>query len=738
MLRLVFALIFLGTNLLMAQNPCLSSQAFHIVVLGSSTAAGSGPSAPDSAWVNRYRKYLQQINPANQVTNLAQGGTTTYHIMPDWFSAPSGRPQRNTAKNVSQAIRLNADAIIVNMPSNDAANGFSVAEHLHNFRAIVATADSAGIPVWTCTTQPRNFNATKWQVQEDVRDSILQIFGARAIDFWTGLPSANNGILPGFDSGDGVHLNDAGHRLLFKRVLGKNIVSQLLDTLNSPDVFAFGLQALAARCGNTTDTFEVHISNAGPTTNYALPIKWELQGPVSTAIFYDTLRGGVSTCVDTLMKRAFNTSGGGLFHLRLSLQTNNDSITANDSLEISFRRTALPSLTGQDDSVCAGAKARLFASGGDTILWYDAQGNFLQFGDSLKMDSVTTTQWFRAQAARGPFHFSQSLFTLSNTNINFRGIMFSLVAQDSLYVDSLALKVQNAGTYELTAYYLRQNYKGQEQNASAWTLWGKDSISSAAPGAFASAHFSTLLIPQGDTLSIYLQMPNGVNLQYANQGVEKTFRDSLLNLTSGTGIGGHFGSTYFPRLFSGSIYYHHGFKPEGQCQRDTLLAAVVRPQPDILPDTLILTRGSGPFQRTLPTSFTNVNWSTGHTGHAFSLTSSDLQSCTWQIFWVSGVDNNGCFFSDTMRAYFDDPLSLRSSAINYLTVFPNPNKGQFYLENGGSARREFEIINGQGIVLWQGKIKPEERLQLNLPSGMYYIIDQLSSAFAGSVLVLKP
>ena len=114
-------------------NPCLKSQAFHIVVLGSSTAAGAGPSVPDSTWVNRYRKFIQEINPANQVTNLAQGGTNTYQIMPTWFVPPPGRPTSNPARNITQAILLGADAVIINMPSNDAAGGIGTNEQLFNF-----------------------------------------------------------------------------------------------------------------------------------------------------------------------------------------------------------------------------------------------------------------------------------------------------------------------------------------------------------------------------------------------------------------------------------------------------------------------------------------------------------------------------------------------------------------------------------------------------------------------------
>ncbi|MFT5667674.1 MAG: lysophospholipase L1-like esterase, partial [Vicingaceae bacterium] len=67
-------------------NGCAQNSPIHVVVLGSSTAAGTGPSSSDSAWVNRYRRHLQALNPQNVVTNLGVGGTTTYNIMPDWFS----------------------------------------------------------------------------------------------------------------------------------------------------------------------------------------------------------------------------------------------------------------------------------------------------------------------------------------------------------------------------------------------------------------------------------------------------------------------------------------------------------------------------------------------------------------------------------------------------------------------------------------------------------------------------
>ena len=201
----------------------------HIVVLGSSTAAGTGPSTADSAWVNRYRSELYRRDTDFRVTNLAQGGFTTYNILPTGTTIPPGVNQTiNPLRNITYALTLNPDGIIINMPSNDAANGYPVAAQLTNYEVILAaTGDS--VPVWICTPQPRDFGGdpAKEQIQLDLRDSTFARYDTFAIDFWTGLANSENEPDPAFDSGDGIHLNDAGHLILFQRVMGAGIPAAL-------------------------------------------------------------------------------------------------------------------------------------------------------------------------------------------------------------------------------------------------------------------------------------------------------------------------------------------------------------------------------------------------------------------------------------------------------------------------------------------------------------------------------
>jgi lysophospholipase L1-like esterase len=195
----------------------------RIVVLGSSTAAGYGLENPDSSWVNRYRTFLQKSNPEIEVINLAKGGYTTYELMPSDYVTPESRPRPDSARNITRALALSPTAIIINLPSNDAAVGVPVNTQLANYDTILARTAALEIPVWITTTQPRNLPEDGRQNLMAMRDSTLIRFGDKAIDFWSDLADEQGLITPIYDSGDGVHFNATGHQLLFQRVTQKAI-----------------------------------------------------------------------------------------------------------------------------------------------------------------------------------------------------------------------------------------------------------------------------------------------------------------------------------------------------------------------------------------------------------------------------------------------------------------------------------------------------------------------------------
>lgn len=199
------------------------SQNFTLVVLGSSTAGGSGASTSDSAWVARFRKSIALLDPLSSVINLSWGGQTTYNVLPDEFQK-NGYPTINIDRNITKAFSFKPDAIIVNLPSNDAQAGYTVKEQLRNYFILDSVAKQQNVPIWFVSTQPRNLsNSINRNSQLELKDSLLSIYKDFAIDVFTELSDSNNFILKKYDAGDGIHLSDKGHKVIYEQVKNSSL-----------------------------------------------------------------------------------------------------------------------------------------------------------------------------------------------------------------------------------------------------------------------------------------------------------------------------------------------------------------------------------------------------------------------------------------------------------------------------------------------------------------------------------
>jgi lysophospholipase L1-like esterase len=160
-----------------------------------------------------------------RVVNLAVPGYTTYHLLPTGNSAHEGRPAPDPEHNITRALTFKPDVLIINLPSNDANNGYPVREQLANYDVIRAQITNPGTLLFVSTTQPRNIpDAAGRKLLMEMRDSSYARFGSHAMDFWTGLGNPDGSLKAVFDSGDGIHLNNAGHRILFERALSSGVL----------------------------------------------------------------------------------------------------------------------------------------------------------------------------------------------------------------------------------------------------------------------------------------------------------------------------------------------------------------------------------------------------------------------------------------------------------------------------------------------------------------------------------
>jgi lysophospholipase L1-like esterase len=255
-LYLYTAWLLLGIHGCISHVAAGAYQAQRIAIVGSSTAVGTGASDYAHAWAGLYTTYLVSLTSSNVVVNLAVGGYTTYHTLPTGTINPGNRPTVDAAHNITAALAAHPDAVIINLPSNDAASGYSESETKTNFLILAAVCQASNVPVWIATTQPRNLSAAGRAKLMDVKAWIVTAFPNRCLDFWTTIANPDGTINAAYNAGDGVHLNNAGHQVLYNRV----VASRLYELVSSPRTLA--IQGASAFVGVRFDTL--------PAINYVL------------------------------------------------------------------------------------------------------------------------------------------------------------------------------------------------------------------------------------------------------------------------------------------------------------------------------------------------------------------------------------------------------------------------------------------------------------------------------------
>lgn len=247
--------------------------ATDIVVIGSSTAAGYGLGT-DKSWVEKLDSVLTTDNADYSLTNLAQnGGYTTYHVRATGKDGGGYANAPNPLYNITHALSLTPDIIIVNLPSNNVADNIDIATTIGHYQELKTLADAAGVEIFFTTTQPRDFNtnSTKRHLLEDEANAVRSNFGQYVIDIYDELTDFGNDnrIKTGYAQGDGTHLNVSGHNYILSEVL--DIVGQHMPKFEVYQSEAGGAFSII----NTTSyAAPAHSStNLLPSTNYTYKVK---------------------------------------------------------------------------------------------------------------------------------------------------------------------------------------------------------------------------------------------------------------------------------------------------------------------------------------------------------------------------------------------------------------------------------------------------------------------------------
>jgi acyl-CoA thioesterase-1 len=200
-----------------------------IVIMGSSSAAGFGANPIDSAWAYRLQSTVNKNSTKAHFINLAFGGCTTYEAMPTGYNL-AYKPTPDTARNITKALSYHPTLVILSYPSNDIAWEFTDAEILANYAKLTHLLDSAKVQYIICSTQPRDFpDSTQRMRLKTLNDEIISVYSYHVNNFLDQLSTATYSIKPGYESGDGIHLNNAGHAVILNATLQQPIFMKVVE-----------------------------------------------------------------------------------------------------------------------------------------------------------------------------------------------------------------------------------------------------------------------------------------------------------------------------------------------------------------------------------------------------------------------------------------------------------------------------------------------------------------------------
>lgn len=199
-----------------------------IVILGSSTAQGFGANPIDSSWAKKLQVAVNKTTLANFI-NLAYEGYTTYNVLPS-NCIIHGKPTPDTARNITKALLYKPNLVLISLPNNDIAANYTNMEILSNFQRLTHVLDSVKVPYIIFGTQPRDFSAATERMQlKTLNDTLKSVYSYHVNDFLMSLSTSTYSIKSTMEYGDGIHLNNAGHTVIFNSTLQHPILKQQLE-----------------------------------------------------------------------------------------------------------------------------------------------------------------------------------------------------------------------------------------------------------------------------------------------------------------------------------------------------------------------------------------------------------------------------------------------------------------------------------------------------------------------------
>lgn len=343
-----------------------SQPLYKVFIGGSSTPAGSsGVTSVDSAWPNIYKRFLKQHNLLDTMYNRAIGGRSTRNGLPT-STGGYGVADWDTSRNITYATKRQVHLAMMGYASNDMTD-WQPANHLGWFREIRDSAVAAGTVYYLTTCQPRpGYNNAEELKLRTIADSQRLQFNFVEAYRCVIVPNTLN-IKSEFDFGDGIHLNNAGQRLLGNNVIATNPLQTLTK---GSAVFANAASQNTTVSGLTEGTWQL-MASVSDTNGVAAYQIVTIEVPAAPTNAAPTVNAGDDTVVT---------------------QIHNATLTADaDDSDGTIQSYAWEKVSGPDDVVFSQASSAstqvTFVTPGTYVLRVIVFDN----GGASAQDTVTVT-----------------------------------------------------------------------------------------------------------------------------------------------------------------------------------------------------------------------------------------------------------------------------------------------------------------------------------------------------------
>jgi hypothetical protein len=141
------------------------------------------------------------------------------------------------------------------------------------------------------------------------------------------------------------------------------------------------------------------------------------------------------------------------------------------------------------------------------------------------------------------------------------GVMFDIVATNTITITSFDTHIFSAGTFAAKIYYKNGSHVGSENNPAAWTLLGTTSVTSTGYGNPAPVNIGGLTIYTGQTVGVYLIVDTGLNMMTTGT---QSYSNGDIQINSGIAMCStveYDPGYYLEYIWNGTVYYDLGAPP---------------------------------------------------------------------------------------------------------------------------------------------------------------------------------